>query len=201
MSGIVYCLVNQSMPDYVKIGRTVDLDQRLRSLDNTSMPLPFECVYAVEVDDPENVERLLHQTFHEQRTRSTREFFEVGPERVMAAMQLTGGKDVTPSVIAVEDEESRRAVEKSRSRRESFNFEMVHIPIGTELHFVDEPEITCTVHSRNRVMFEGRETSISAAAGDVLERRGMSRRIAGTGYWYFQDESLHERRLRMETEE
>ena len=160
MSGIVYCLVNEAMPDYVKIGRTSNLDQRLRSLDSTSVPLPFECVLALEVEEPEKVERLLHQTFHDQRTRTTREFFEVGPQRVIAAMQLTGGRDVTPSTIVVEDEESRQAVEKSRSRRERFNFEMVGIPVGAELHFWDAPGITCTVHSRNRVIFEDQETSI-----------------------------------------
>ena len=201
MSGIVYCLVNQAMPDHIKIGKTSNLEQRLRSLDNTSVPLPFECVLALEVEDPERVETLLHQTFHDQRTRSTREFFEVGPQRVIAAMQLTGGRDVTPATLAAEDEESRQAVEKSRSRRERFNFEMVGIPVGAELHFWDAPDITCTVHSRNRVIFEGQETSITGAAGDVLERRGMSRRIASTGYWYFESESLQERRLRMESEE
>ena len=34
--GIVYCLTNAAMPDYIKIGQTVDLEQRLRQLDNTS---------------------------------------------------------------------------------------------------------------------------------------------------------------------
>ena len=196
----MYCLVNQAMPGYVKIGKTGNLEERLRSLDNTSMPLSFEYVFALEVEEPDKIERLLHQTFHDQRTRSTREFFEVGPERVIAAMQLTGGRDVTPATLTAEDEESRQAVEKSRSRRERFNFEMVKIPVGAEIYFWDDSAITCTVQSRNRVLFEGRETSISAAAGDVAERRGMSRNIAGTGYWYFEGESLHERRLRMESE-
>ena len=201
MSGIVYCLTNQAMPDYAKIGVTSDLDQRLRQLDNTSVPLPFECVYAVEVDDPERVERLLHETFSDHRTRSTREFFEVGTQRIIAAMQLTGGTNVTPTMIAVEDEESLRAVEKSRTRRENFNFEMVGIPVGTELHFWDDPETTCTVQSRRRVVFEGRETSISAAAGEVLKRRDLSSKVQGTTYWNFEGESLHDRRLRMEADE
>ena len=42
MSGVIYCLQNPAMPDLVKIGKTsIDIEPRLRSLDNTSIPLPF----------------------------------------------------------------------------------------------------------------------------------------------------------------
>ena len=51
--GIVYVLINPAFEGYVKIGKTTDLVQRLKSLDNTSVPLPFRCVHAVEVDDME----------------------------------------------------------------------------------------------------------------------------------------------------
>ena len=71
--------MNQAMPNYVKIGRTDNLVARLQQLDNTSVPLPFECVYAVQVEDPASVERLLHQAFADHRQRSNREFFTVSP--------------------------------------------------------------------------------------------------------------------------
>jgi hypothetical protein len=77
----------------VKVGKTTNLEQRLRSLDNTSVTLPFRCVFAVEVDDENEVERFLHQAFADNRTRTTREFFEVDAQRVIAAMQLTRGND------------------------------------------------------------------------------------------------------------
>ena len=60
---IVYILTNPAFPDYIKIGRTTNLKQRLLSLDNTALPLPFECYYAVEVNDSKKVEKLLHQSF------------------------------------------------------------------------------------------------------------------------------------------
>ena len=75
--GVVYVLVNSAFENYVKIGRTTNLERRLRSLDNTSVPLPFRCVFAVEVDDENEVERLLHQAFADNRTRTTREFFQL----------------------------------------------------------------------------------------------------------------------------
>ena len=89
--GIVYVLINPAFENYVKVGKTTNLEQRLRSLDNTSVPLPFRCVFAVEVDDENEVERLLHQAFSDNRTRTTRKFFEVDAQRVIAAMKLTRG--------------------------------------------------------------------------------------------------------------
>ena len=36
-------------------------NERMKQLDNTSMPLPFECFYAVGVKDASLVERKMHQ--------------------------------------------------------------------------------------------------------------------------------------------
>ena len=57
---VVYVLTNPAFEGYVKVGRTTNLEQRLRSLDNTSVPLPFRCVFAVEVEDDAQVEKLVH---------------------------------------------------------------------------------------------------------------------------------------------
>jgi hypothetical protein len=36
MSEIIYVLIYEAMPGYVKVGRTTNLEQRIRSLDTTS---------------------------------------------------------------------------------------------------------------------------------------------------------------------
>jgi len=64
---IVYILINEAMPNYVKIGRTTNLEQRIRSLDNTSTPLPFECFFACTVNDAAFVEKQLHDAFLDNR--------------------------------------------------------------------------------------------------------------------------------------
>ena len=62
MSEIVYVLTNEAMDGMVKIGRTsTSVEQRIRELDNTSMPLPFQCFYAAEVHDSVVVEGKLHR--------------------------------------------------------------------------------------------------------------------------------------------
>ena len=56
--GIVYVLVNEAFDSYIKIGKTNNLEQRLKQLDNTSVPLPFRCVFAIEVSDMDKIEKL-----------------------------------------------------------------------------------------------------------------------------------------------
>ncbi len=207
MPGIIYCLENPEMPDVVKIGHTADIEQRLHTLDNTSVPVPFVCALALEVDDHIAAERLLHEAFGDQRVRRNREFFRVNAQRVVAAMRLTGGRDVTPAADVVEDEEAGRALQASKQRREKFNFEMVGIQPGTILHFgadedsgaEDEPEFTAKVLSRRRIEFEGEETSLTAAANEIRRRRGLgSYWISAAHLWHFDGESLADRRERME---
>ena len=210
MTGIVYCLTNPAMPDLVKIGRTTNIEQRLRSLDTTSVPVPFECVVAMEVDDDAETERLLHDVFGDHRVRSNREFFEVSADRVEAALRLTRGRDVTPGSDVVEDEEARLALNKARKKRERFNFDMVGIKAGAELQFHyreisnDGEPFSATVASHNRITFEGEETSLSAAATGIMQRHGITWTdkwsAAGPLYWHYAGESLDERRRRMEDE-
>ena len=73
------------MPGYVKIGRTDgDLASRVRQLDSTGVPLPFEVFYAARVRDSAFVERQLHAAFGDRRVRANREFFTVEQSRVRA---------------------------------------------------------------------------------------------------------------------
>ena len=52
MNEIVYLLTNPSIPDLLKIGRTKNLEERMRSLSSHSgVPAPFECFYACKVAD------------------------------------------------------------------------------------------------------------------------------------------------------
>ena len=56
------------MPEYVKIGFTHgDVQDRLRQLDRTGVPLPFEVYYAATVEDAEKEEKWLHSIFADRR--------------------------------------------------------------------------------------------------------------------------------------
>jgi hypothetical protein len=61
MQEIIYILTNEAMPDLVKIGYTNNsLEERLKQLDRTNLPLPFEVYYACEVENAHKDEKWLH---------------------------------------------------------------------------------------------------------------------------------------------
>ena len=139
----------------MKVGKTTNLEQRLRSLDNTSVPRPFRCVFAVEVDDENEVERLWHQVFADNRTRTTREFFEVDAQRVIAAMKLTRGKNVTPKHDIAKEEEGIRAIEEAaRKPRKSYSLFDASLSVGDILHYVKDEGVTARVVAEKKNIFE-----------------------------------------------
>ncbi|PNG45926.1 MULTISPECIES: GIY-YIG nuclease family protein [unclassified Variovorax] len=83
----VYVLTNPAMPGIVKIGmtRASDVAQRIATLSgNSSVPLPFECVYACNVPDARKVEQALHVALGPDRINPSREFFRTSPTQVLA---------------------------------------------------------------------------------------------------------------------
>ena len=153
---IVYILTNQSMPDTIKIGITDNLERRIKELDNTSVPLPFECYYAVEVDDASKIEKKIHEGLDDKRIRDNREFFNTTPEQAKSILEIAeimGGKDVTPKEVIVETPQDKQALEKSRKIRKRFNFSMVNIQPGATLQFAKDTTITCVVHDDRKIKF------------------------------------------------
>ena len=201
--GIIYILINEAMPGYTKVGKTISsLEQRIRDLDSTGVPLPFECFYAARVADIEFVERKLHDAFNDHRVRPRREFFEVDPGRIRSALELAAVEDVTPKNDVVETQDDQIALNKARERRSTFNFKMVDIPPGAQLTFSKDPTITCRVIDHRKIEFEGEETSLSASALKVVQRMGYTwSQIHGPGYWQYEGETLYERRKRIEEED
>ncbi|MCA9352337.1 GIY-YIG nuclease family protein [Patescibacteria group bacterium] len=194
---IIYILINEAMPGYVKVGKTINLEQRIRSLDTTGVPLPFECFYAATVADMDFVEKKLHGAFADNRVRSNREWFEIAPERVVEALQLAQIQDVTPREDYVETAEDKVALDKARKRREAFNFKMVDIPVGAILTFTRDENIICTVVDRKNISFNGEVMSISRAGQLALD---VEWPVQGPLYWEYEGETLDERRTRIERE-
>jgi len=203
MNEIVYLLTNPSIPDLVKVGRTSNLENRIRSLSSHSgVAVPFECFHASEVLDAEEVEKRLHDAFGDHRINPKREFFRIHPERVVSILKLIEVRDVTPTEDIVEDQGERETLERERTIRSRFNFSMVGIPHGSTLSFYNDESITATVVDDRRIEFEGEVQSLTKAARAILLRTNPNRNKVTHGpiYWTFEGESLTERRLRMESE-
>lgn len=191
--GIVYVLVNEAFEDYVKIGKTTNLEQRLRALDNTSVPLPFRCVYAVKVPDMDAIEKLAHNAFADHRTRSNREFFEIDPMRVISALKMTGGEEVTPKDDIAADEEGIEALNKPK-RRKPFTLYQAGLKVGDELSYAKNEEVKATVLNERQIMLEGNAESLSSAALKLLHRDGYHWQQAnGWVYWTIDGQTIAER--------
>lgn len=197
---IIYILTNEAMPGYVKIGRTSDLKERLRSLSRPSgVPLPFEVYYASEVEDSQKDELWLHSIFSDRRVRDEREFFKVDPERVVSALKRIEKKDVTPKSLQESlggsTAEEKKEVEEKRKVRSKFDFKKFGIPVGAEITYSRDPSIRAKVLPDNKIELNGKKVSLSPAAQELL---GYHYGVAGTLYWKYEDETLDERRKRIE---
>ena len=192
--GIIYILINDAMPGYVKIGKTgTAVEDRMKSLDTTGVPLPFECFYAARVENMDVAEKLLHDAFGGQRVRSKREFFEIDAARVAAALKLAEIEDVTPRDDVVETQDEKRALDVARSKRSSFNMEMIGVSSGTTLVFSKGENITAKVLDSHEVEFEGERMSLTKSALIVIKRLGYTwDKIAGPQYWMYQNETLYQ---------
>jgi tagatose-1,6-bisphosphate aldolase len=184
------------MPGYIKIGKTNDITRRIQDLDWTNMPLPFQCFYAARVEDVDFVERTIHSIFADNRVRSNREFFKVNPERVIAAIKLREIENVTPKQNLEDSPEVKEELEKIYTKR--FNFSAVQIPIGSELTFTRDKNIKAKVVSDGNIQINGKIKSLSRAAQDLLK---VDYPVQGPIFWIYDDETLDERRKRIENEE
>ena len=188
---IVYILTNESMPGYVKVGKTNDIARRLRELDNTSVPLPFECYFAAEVADSSQVERMIHAVFADHRVRGGREYFKISPERPFAILNHVKISDATPRENVAADAEGVRLLEKGQKYSKRFNFDAYNIPKGAVLTFTRDNAITCIVLSATSVNFDGEEMSLSKAATKALEKQGTSwKAVQGPAMWEYEGETL-----------
>ena len=173
-SGIVYILTNECMPGYIKIGRTNNLQRRLKELDQTALPLPFDVFHASRVDCMHRAERLLHRAFADRRVRKNREFFSLDPANARAALQLAEVEDMTDCAMEqilenLDNEEDRASLLKSRQP----NWKIIDVGIlpGTVLSFKRDPSIKAVVTGDNQIELNGKEGSLSSLALELLNTR------------------------------
>jgi len=157
--GIVYVVTNDSMPGMVKIGVTEkeDIKERLKELDNTSVPTPFRFYYGIKSDRYKEIEKLLHITFSKSRIRDKREFFAIEPEHVVAAIKISGSEEIKNNNEMIDDQGIE--IKKLKlPRQQNFTFTKKGIPIGSELEFTRDPSIKCIVKNDKKVEYAAQNT-------------------------------------------
>ena len=197
---IVYILTNEAMPGLIKIGLTNStVEQRMITLDNTSVPLPFECYYAARVSDSAKIERALHVGLGDHRVRNSREFFRIDPYRAKAILEVLAFEEVTPGASVFVESDDQEALARAVAARPNFRFSMVNISVGATLHFAKDESITATVVDDKKINFRGTETSLSRAALEIVHSLGYTwTQIAGPQWWLYDGMTLSELRNQAE---
>lgn len=189
---IVYALTNSAMPGLVKIGKTTqtDISLRMGQLYSTGVPVPFECVYAVQVVDCTKVESALHVAFGPDRINPNREFFKIDPEQAIAVLKLLGPNDATEEVRKELNENVSQAEKDSGNKlkkRPNMDFHEMGIFDGAVLNFVDDEGVAVIVQGPKKVIYEGITMSLTAATRQIL---GLDYSIQPSPKWKYQGRLL-----------
>jgi hypothetical protein len=171
---IVYVLTNPAMPGLVKIGKTtqLEIEERMKQLYGTGVPVPFDCAFACQVKDASEVEKALHFAFGATRINSSREFFKIEPERVVAVLKLLKVDDITQQVektiesdVSAADKQAAQTLKEAKRPR--MNFHELNIPNGSVLVSKDG-QFQATVVDEKKVEYNGTVCSLTAATRKIL---------------------------------
>ena len=189
---IVYVLQNEAMPGLIKIGITHDeqVDKRLQTLYTTGVPLPFECIWAGEVDNCAEIESLIHNAFSDFRINPKREFFKLKPERVIPLLKKLASAEIMANKVEKMFNGSVSVAEKEAVKqfhRPMLDFKEMGISVGDELLYEKDPTIRVTVISNKKINFEGKEYSLSALTKKI---RKLPYYVAPCKYWSYKGKNL-----------
>lgn len=190
---IVYVLANESMPNLIKIGKTQrrDLKARMSELYSTGVPLPFQCLWAGEVNDCTRIESILHNAFRDKRINPKREFFNIAPDQVIPLLKEFSTNEITNTVQEALFSNVSEA-EKSAAKqyhRPQFNFEEMGIPVGSELYYTNNPDIKITVTGPKKVSYNNEEYALSALTKKLLD---LPYYVTPGRYWTYNNRSLRD---------
>ena len=213
--GVIYILTNPSFPDYVKIGYATNIEKRLKQL-NKSETIPFAFrVYAVYEVDKALTDKELHKLIDnlnpDLRTIETfdgkervKEFYAMSAEDAYGLLEciakISGTIDrlkrLTPEGHEVLDEQIAEEI-KETARRGPFRFSDCGIPFGSEIVFIDDPDVKPIVIDDRHIEYNGETTSVSALAQRL---KGFDHPVQGTLWFTYNDEKLSDIRDRVEKE-
>ena len=210
--GYVYILTNPSFrEDWVKIGKTTNMEKRLKTLNTTALPLPFKVYATIKTSKYEELEKIIHKQIDrltDLRINQSREFFNVHPAQALDIFldQATALDDAI--VTKYENGKPRQmypVLEKLKEEKEKkpqrppFDFSMVGLNVGDKVIF-DALNLEVKVAGRNKVEYEGRLWSLSAFCGTYLPENmhNASEAYQGPKYFSYQGKTLWEIRLEKE---
>ena len=188
--GVIY-ITTTSVTGLIKIGktRTDQFENRMTILEQNGYwnVNGLHRFYAVEVNDYDEKEKLIHTVFSKSQV-STSELFALDKELVKEMLESFGGKQIYPKPVKTQNTQPK----KEKAQRLTFG--MLNIPSGAVLEFSKDRSLTCKViDAVNKVNYRGTEYTLSALAMKLLKISSAQ----GGAYFMYNGELLTDRRKRM----
>jgi len=224
---LIHILTNPSFPSYVKIGKTTNLKQRIKNLNNpTCLPFSFQAYATYKVENNlDAVERSVHKLIdiidYELRAREKtdtgknreREFFAINAETAYEILREIAflREDEHNLTICKQTKEEKREEEIAQSvasvaertdKFRPFKFSEYGIEIGSELIFIRDPSIKVKVVSEKQIEYQGKHYSLSGLAYEILVHKfGRKPTTSARGPYYFSYNSKRLTDIRNDSEE
>lgn len=214
--GYVYILTNPSFrEDWVKIGMTQNMEERLKTLDTTSLPLPFKKYATLQTSKYEKAEKHVHhfiETFTNLRIRDKREFFNVKPEQALkifcevaellddAIVTKYDEKGCPTQIYPIPcPEKPENTAPVKPAPRKPFEFSMIGMKEGDVVTF-DPLKIDVIVCGKNKIIHEGNTYTLTGFCKAFLpdNMRTPSDAYQGPKYFSYEGVTLWKLRLRDE---
>lgn len=204
--GLVYILTNPCLDGWVKIGMTErnDIEKRLQELNvPTNLPLSYRCYAIYEVDEPDKVEKFIHNLIdriddslraREPRKNGgfrKREFFKISPETAYGIFKeiaiLRNEIDNLKFYMPTIEESQEQEIAESRTKRSNNSFKLLNIEVGEEISFLYDDNIAAKVfNNQNKVEFENEVYSVTGLAKKILiEKYNWKDNLHVNGWRFF----------------
>ena len=167
--GYIYIMTNRCLKDMVKIGYATDVEERRKQLSTTALPYEYDVFAIYETPghlEDKKLHKLIDNLNPDLRVTKNREFFVMSPEDAYELLEaiamISGSQDKLQKMKDVNN-----SAEEAKTKKPAVNFQKCNIPIGAELVFIDDPNVTVTVISERKVQYNNEITSLSAVAGNI----------------------------------
>ena len=190
--GYVYIATNPCFEE-IKIGSSKNPEKRIKELDKTGTPLPFDIFAKLKTSKYKEVEKLVIKTLDEltdSRLRSNREFFNIKPEIALSILNDIA-KTLDDTEIIIPATRTKEMNNKVNKRRSNFKFTMIGISIGEKIIFTPTGQEVKVV-SENKVEYENEIYSLSGFTKKYIpiDKRILSNHYDGPKYFTYKGKVL-----------
>jgi len=188
--GIIYVMTT-SVKGIIKIGKAElkNFENRMRYLETHgySNVTGLDRFFAIEVDQYEEKEKLLHELFSKQKIGNS-ELFAIDRNLIKQLLSSFKGK-----VIYSKDTKSEKVTNNKRNKSKRFSFYKKGIKNGETIVFTEDKKITAKVVGEREVEYDGKIWKLSPLTREIFTIKGKvnkSGSYQGPKFWEYNGKIL-----------